>query len=290
MNERNINRRTFLEETALIGAALSAMRAEKVGAGEGTREALPQIQLGNLKISRLILGSNPFFGFSHRNSATDAVMKAFYQDEQIIRVLEQAAEWGITAVAAPPYPRWINLYTSYRQKGGKLGIWIAQPDTAPEEMKAAITDAAKGGAAAIFIQGEKIDTQVQAGKWEVIREWIEIIKEHNLPAGMASHRPDVHLEAEKRKIPTDFYFQCFFQPDKFLDEDRVKAVAAIRQIEKPVVGYKILAAGRIKPEEGFAYAFKHLRRKDGVCVGVYIQEKEAMIRENTTITRKLSIL
>ena len=40
---------------------------------------LPTIQLGTLRVSRLILGSNPFFGFAHRGGRRLAErMKAYY--------------------------------------------------------------------------------------------------------------------------------------------------------------------------------------------------------------------
>jgi len=109
-----------------------------------------------------------------------------------------------------------------------------------------------------------------------------------LPAGMASHRPDVHLAAEERGLPTDFYHQCFFQPENYSKECRQKAIATIRKLKKPVVGYKVLAAGRIPAKGGFSFAFKHLRRKDGICVGVFPKDDPDQVAENTALTRKLT--
>ena len=74
-----------------------------------------------------------------------------------LSVLDEAAERGITAVWTPAYDHWIRLWNRYQERGGKLRIWIGQPDPAPEEMKAHITAAAKNGAKAICIQGERID-------------------------------------------------------------------------------------------------------------------------------------
>ncbi len=281
--KRHLTRREFLGEAGL----LAAVAAARSGARAGAADALAAIRLGKLEVSRLVLGSNPFFGFAHGHGSPKE-MRAYYTDRRIMDVLDQAAGVGITAVAAPPYPRWVRLFNQYLKKGGRLRVWIAQPDPAPGRMKQAIADAAKGGAKAIFIQGARVDEQFAAGRFDVLREWLEHIRSFSLPAGMASHRPDVHLAAEKKKLPTDFYFQCFFKPGSYRDEERAKAVAAIRRIDKPVVGYKILAAGRRPPEQAFAYAFRHLRAKDGVCVGVYPPPKPDMIREDAALTRKLS--
>ena len=119
-------------------------------------------------------------------------------------VLDRAAEQGITAVWTPCYDRWVELWNEYRGKGGKLKIWIAQPDRLPMERDIKI--AANNGSKAIAIQGCRIDDMVREGKWDVIRGWIELIKSHGLPAGMATHGARTHLEAEE-KIAIDKYYQ-----------------------------------------------------------------------------------
>jgi hypothetical protein len=287
----NVTRRGFLKKSSLIGAAVAAMQAaDGVRAAEDASYNLPQIRLGELEVSRLILGTNPFFGFAHQSGDLGEQMREYYTDQRIMAVMDQAAELGITAVAGPPYEQWIRLYNQYLENGGKLRIWISQPDDKPPKMTKAIDDSVKKGAKAIFIQGMRIDEQFREGKLDVIREWLEQVKDSGLPVGMASHRPDVHLAAEEKNFPTDFYFQCFFQADHddYRDEDRDKAIATIRKIEKPVVGYKILAAGRIPAREGFSFAFKHIRPKDGVCVGMFPKVKPDMIEEDVGLTRKLS--
>lgn len=249
---------------------------------------MPTIKLGTLEVSRLILGSNPFWGYAHQPGIEAEEMKAYYTDERIVAVLDEAASLGITALASPPEQRWLQLFAKYRDGGGKLRIWIAQPHGKPEQMKEEITRAVKGGAQAAFIQGGRADEQFAQGRMDVLHEWVEHIRSLGVPAGLAAHNPALHLEAEKQKLPTDFYFQCFYRPEDYFAEDRAKAVETIRQIAKPVVGYKILAAGRLSAEEGFGFAFKHIGRKDGVCVGVYPKNRPGEISEDAQLARKLT--
>ena len=70
--------------------------------------------------------------------------------------------------------------------------------------------------------------------------------------------------------------------------EREKAVATIERLEKPVIAYKILGAGRLTASEGFEYAFNHIKRKDGVCVGIYAQKAIDQIRQNATYTEMLT--
>lgn len=281
----SMSRREFLKETALIGAAAAAMRSAD-GAGGATQPAgkIPAIKLGQLEVSRFILGSNPFFGFAHGPGGGD--MRAYYTPERIMAVMEESAGLGVTAVAAPPYGNWIELWKKYQDSGGKIKIWIAQPDRRP--LSQAVEAAAKGGAKAIFIQGLCADAKFRAKLFDDLTELMKQIQGYGLPAGIASHRFDTHLEYQKRGIPNDFYYQCIYPHDRVLAEDFNTAMAAVEKLEKPVVGYKVLAAGRIEAKKAFTDAFARLKAKDGVCVGIFKKAKPDMIEEDVGLTVSLT--
>ncbi|HUT01071.1 MAG TPA: hypothetical protein VM031_01350 [Phycisphaerae bacterium] len=252
--------------------------------------SLPTIRLGRLRVSRLVLGSNPFFGFAHKGKPLARQMKDYFTDERICAVLDEAAGLGVTAVAAPCYPRWIDLWNAYRDRGGKLRTWIAQPDGEPRAMRREIAAAAKGGAGAVFIQGGRADEQFEKRRFATLRGWVECIKGLGLPAGLASHRHDTHREYERRGWPTDFYFQCFYRPtgERYRRTDRDRNAAAIAGLAKCVIAYKVLAAGRNEPKAAYEYAFGHLRPTDGLCVGIYPPMGPGMLAENVALTVKHS--
>ena len=252
---------------------------------------LPKIRIGRLDVSRLILGSNPFWGISHSSDRLDAEMKRHYTDDRIIRILDEAAECGLTAVTSPPDERWIKLWGRYRADKGRLPIWISQCHGKPEQMFAEIDRSVKAGANAVFIQGVRVEEQFGRGNLDVLRSWIDHIKEAGLPAGAAAHWPEIHLELEKRNFPADFYYQCIYNASKTSDysaAEREKALATIERLEKPVIAYKILGAGRLTAAEGFEFIFNRIKRKDGVCVGIFAREAVDQIRQNATFTRTLT--
>ena len=254
-------------------------------AAHGEPGRLPAITLGELEVSRLILGSNPFFGFSHQSDDLSREMTEYFTDERICALLDEAAGHGITAVAAPVYERWVRLFGRYLDDGGRLRTWIAQPDGPPEQMESEIEAAVEGRAAAVFVQGARVEEQFAQSRFDVLRRWVEKIGGLGVPAGLASHRVDVHLEAEKRGLPTDFYFQCLCNPrEGYGEESRRRAVEAIAKIAKPVIAYKILGAGRLDAAEAFRFAFKHLRDKDGVCVGMFPKHDPDQVAENAALT------
>jgi hypothetical protein len=111
-----ISRRDWMKQVSLLGAAAAAVRSSsQLLAGDLPPGQLPKIKLGNLEVSRLILGSNPFFGWAHGNpQGSDKEMRAYYTDAQVMSVLDAAAVQGITAVWTPCYPPWIRLWNEYQ--------------------------------------------------------------------------------------------------------------------------------------------------------------------------------
>jgi hypothetical protein len=275
-----MDRRAFLATGGVLGAT---------GLLHGAAEPLPpmpRIKLGKLEISRFVLGSNPFFGYAHQPGNVGARMKAWYTPERIIAVMDEAASYGVTAVATSPEQAWVEFWKRYRDGGGKLITWLAQCHGAPEKMPEEILRAARGGAGAIFFQGHRVESRFETGKFAEVKTWLELAKVHGVPVGMAAHRPDVHLEAEELGFPTDFYYQCFYNVahgETYRDEDRAKAIATIKALPKPVIGYKLLAAGRNEPKAAFAYARAHLRPTDGMCVGIWNQDRPDELRQDVAL-------
>ena len=54
------------------------------------------VHLGNLRVSRFILGSNPFSGFSHQSPEMDRRMMRYYTTQRIKETLREAERLGMT--------------------------------------------------------------------------------------------------------------------------------------------------------------------------------------------------
>ena len=258
--------------------------------GADNSSTLPTVRLGDLVVSRLIMGSNPISGYSHISDEVTREMVAYYTPERIKQVLEEGSRCGINTLIALADDHIIGVLTEYWAEGGSLRNWIAQIDVPEEQMDANTDRAAGAGAKAAFIQGGWVDRIYGQGRLADLGQRLERIKSKGLPAGLAAHRPDVHLDAEKLGLPTDFYMQCFYDltehPGQFLAQDREKAVEVIRMLPKPCIGYKIMAAGRNDPEEAFGFAFKHIKSADAVCVGVFPKHRPQEIKQDADLTRK----
>jgi hypothetical protein len=286
---KSVTRREFIRTTGACVAA-AGLGATLTARGDDTAaQRMPQIQLGSLTVSRLILGSNQFFGYSHMSRERDRAMREYFTDERIMAMLDEAADLGVTSVSMLPSQRWYALWKKYSASGGRMATWISQPmGKTDEAMIRDIEESAQNGAKAIYIQGNQVERRFNQGEGELVRSWVERIKKCGVAAGLACHTPHVLPECEKRGYGADFYFQCCYIPDSFKPAERDQAMAALKQLPKPVVAYKVMAAARNKPDEAFEFVFNRLRASDGVCVGVFPKDKAGILAENVALVLKHS--
>ena len=249
-----LSRRRFLKDTALLAGAMAAMHSVDGSAATAQAPAaMPKIRLGHVEVSRLILGTNPFFGYAHQDGDLGQQMKEYYTDQRIMQSPRRGGrpgrDGGLRAALSGVDPAFQQVSRRRRQVDhlDRPAPRVAQENEAGNRLLR------QGGAKAVFIQGHRVEEQFEKNTFDVVRGWLEHIKSHGMAAGMASHRPDIHPVAEKQGFPTDFYFQCFFRvdqhPENYALECRDKAVETIRSITaKPVVAYKILGRRGCRPK------------------------------------------
>lgn len=255
--------------------------------------SLPAIVLGSLTVSKMIIGGNPFSGFSHQNPARDRDMVQYFTTARIKDTLRQAERLGIDTLIARADRHIIRVLAEYWDEGGTIQ-WIAQ--TCPElgGPLVGVQHAIRGGASSVYLHGGQMDFLFAQNRLEEAREAVRQIKSAGLPAGIAAHKPDVHRWANEQLEEIDYHMCSYFNPtprdnnaehvhgmvEVFDLEDRAQMVAAIEILRKPVIHYKIFAAGRIPPAEAFAFTAQHLRPQDGVCVGIYPKDNPDMLAED----------
>ena len=83
--EWETTRREFLKGATAVtaGALAGAPRARAEAAGA----TLPTVALGSHQVTRLIVGSNPIYGYSHFNRQYDQHMREWFTDERIVKLL-----------------------------------------------------------------------------------------------------------------------------------------------------------------------------------------------------------
>jgi hypothetical protein len=253
--------------------------------------SIASVQIGDLAMSRLIIGGNPFSGFSHQSAEKDREMRQYYTTARIKETLRQAEELGINTFLGRADHHIQRVLFEYWDEGGSIH-WYAQ--TCPEygSVDVNIREAIAAGASACYLHGGWMDFVFAQDRLDEVPGAIARIRDAGLPAGIAAHRPEVLAWAEEN-LELDFYMCSYYNPsprgerpegnrqaEHYGAEDRAAMVRAIQHLSKPAIHYKVLAAGRNDPQEAFAFVAQHLRPQDGVCVGVYSKHNPNMLRED----------
>jgi hypothetical protein len=218
-----------------------------------------------------------------------------YSVARIKQVLFDAERLGITGLVARTDFHVMRMLLEYRDEGGTLQ-WLAQ--TCPEvgDSEVCVRRAARAGARACHIHGGVMDHLVAHGRGDEVKSAIALIRSLGMKAGIAGHVPAVFQWAE-RLLDVDYYLCCYYNPtpraadpehvhgavEEYRDEDRRAMTDLIQNLSRPVIHYKVLAAGRNDPDQAFAYCCQRMRPQDLCCMGVFTGDDARMLEKDVRL-------
>jgi hypothetical protein len=301
-----VTRRAFISHaaTASAGAALcvgKAAAAEPAAAVKpGSQGTLPTGKIGKLNVSRLISGGNLISGWAHSRDLhyVPSLMRAYNTPEKVMDTLQLLEEHGVNTIIADPIKKPKEIFARYwKERGGKIQ-WIAEGHPDLDDWQTNIHESIDFGAAAVYIQGVKADKFHKAGRADLLGKCVEFIKARGVPGGIGAHKLEVIMDAEKNNYGADFYVKTLHhsgywsarkpeqtedvvdcRTDNYWDLYPEKTIAFMQEVQKPWIAFKVLAAGAIRPESAFKYAFEN--GADFICVGMF----DFQVEQNVKLVR-----
>jgi len=250
------------------------------------------VNIGGVKVSRFIIGSNPFSGFSHQGVDRDEEMMRYYTARRIVDTLHEAQSLGINTVIARTDHHVMRTLLEFFNEGGRLQ-WFAQtcPEVGSQEM--CIDRAVKLGAQAVHIHGGWMDWLWLNGRIGEVKPLIERIRGEGLLAAVAGHRHEV-IEWARDNLELDYFMTSYYNPiprdknplhvsglEEIYDHEHRRVMTGLVQtLPSPAIHYKVLAAGRNDPATALRFCASCLRENDAVCAGVYTGDKPGMLKED----------
>jgi hypothetical protein len=290
-------RRRFLQWSAGLAAASASTAAP-------TATSLPTVRIGKYEITRMILGSNPFYGYSHASHLLDQHMREWGTPENVCEALREAEKHGITTYQTNSGDRETSDVERHRQQGGKLQVFLLNREK-PEEV------IARAHPIGMAHHGEATDAAFRAQKMDEVREFTKRVRQAGVLVGVSTHKPEVIEYIEERGWDVDFFMGCVYNrtrtPDElrtllngelplppnevYLEKDPERMFAVMRKTKRTCFAFKILAAGRSTrtPQElnaAFRAAFAGIKPQDCVIVGHYPRFKNE-IQENAERVRAI---
>ena len=309
------SRRDFLKGATTVAVSLmapAALRAEPA-------ELLPQVNLGSHRVSRLIVGSNPMFGYSHVNRQYDQHMREWYTDERIVGVLQDCEKAGINTWQASFNWDMKRIFPKLRGAGCNIQFiclvaswhFDEKMGRTPQEVLDGTIKCAQAAMEfkpiGLAFHGGATDILFRAGKIDMLKTYVDKVQEMGAAAGISTHNPKILTTLHQKGFGNDFYMAGLHylsrHPEDWMAEigtvpvdegwiasDPPKMAAAVRQVDKPTLVYKVLSAGRKCASEdqkrkAIAWAYQNIKPIDATIIGIYprysnqVAETTQMVRE-----------
>lgn len=306
-NDRAVTsgRREFL--AGISAAAVSGLGLAAAGRAEDRQEpaALPTIQLGKHRVSRLVAGSNPISGYSYLGAHMDRHMKEYFTVERTVEFLQRCAAAGITVHQFSINDKSPEVLRKVREQGVKMEFICLH--SGRDAVRSAIESTHP---IAMVHHGGVTDKLFSEGKSQEVHDYVKEAHDRGVMAGVSAHNPDCIQRIADEGWEVDFFMTCFYfltrkhEPGKetvppmptheisyaFYRDDPAAMTRVVRQVKQPCLGFKILAAGRLTNNqqavrEAFRFAFQNIKPTDGVIVGMYPRFYDE-IRANADYTRE----
>src|SRR3989442_438661 len=142
MEKMETTRRDFLQQTAGLATTAAMAKDSAKAAQAGHAGSLPTIRLGSHQVSRLIIGGNPIYGYSHFNRLLSRHQTEWHTPERVVELLRRCEQTGINTWQNSYAERTLQDLDRYRQAGGKMhwlclgkGDWDQNPDRIDDAAK-----------------------------------------------------------------------------------------------------------------------------------------------------------
>jgi len=258
---------------------------------------LPKGKIGEMELSRLMLGGNLIGGWAHARDLhyVSSLFKAYNNEKKVFETLMLAEQAGINSMNIGFSTG--EVLAKYKKATGSNLKVVTQVAGNREtgELFEQIDRAIDTGTDILQIQGNWCDTLVRDNRLDDVQKMLDRIRSQGYVAGLGAHTVDSLITCEENGIIPDYYMKTMHhdnywsahprenrQPfevdgERFLDHNRFhdncfcifpdRTVEFVNRTKVPVVGFKVLAAGALKPEDGFNWAFRN--GADFICVGMF---------------------
>ena len=291
----NPNRRQFLRRSLIAAtgatAAMSfeerhllAQQVDKEMAGtsrkvvsllKDLRGKVPTGKIGNLEISRLILGGNLIGGWAHARDLiyVSKLVQAYHTKEKIWETYALAEACGINTHLTNP--KLIDVINEYWKRG--LGKIQFISDCGGSDLMIGIKRSIDNGACSCYIHGSIADKLARTGQWDTFATALDLIRKNGLPAGIGGHYLNTVKGCADRGIVPDYWMKTFHpldywsarhpEPKGVYCRKPEDTIAFMESRKEPWIAFKTMAAGALHPKRAFPYAFEN--GADFICVGMF---------------------
>ena len=245
---------------------------------------MKQVNMGNLRFSKAICGTNPFYGHSHFSDARNAEYLGRFDDDAIERTMAQCVGLGVNTVESCGNERIMTILSRLREATPGpihfVGSTRIDETSEMESHQEKLSFLIENRAAICVVHAQYVDRPRKGNSIGGLARLIDKIHAAGLLAGISTHRGETVELCENQGYGIDTYvfplnLLGFVYPGYEGRETVQDRVAIVRGVCKPFILIKALGAGRIPPDEGLQFVAENSKPNDLVSIG-FGTEEEAM--------------
>ena len=236
----------------------------------------PRTTVGGVSLSRLIIGTNWFLGYSHTSLAKDNFIRSYQTRANIADIITVFLRQGIDVVMGMPVPLLCDAIHDAEDRVGRKVTTIFTPhfNVVPggpaESEPAQVFDRCKALGATFCMPHQCVTDSLldrMHGKIRDIDKYTKMIRERGMIPGLSSHMPEAITMADATHADVETYIQLYNAAGFLMQVEADWVMRIISNAKKPVMTIKPLAAGRLLPAVGLAFVWNTIRNQDMVTIG-----------------------
>jgi hypothetical protein len=254
----------------------------------------PRTTVGGVSVSRMIIGTNWFLGYSHTTDAKDTFIKDYVKDrKRMADIIEVFFRAGVdTIMGLIDVDPLADAIKDAEDRTGVKGIIVTTPGlpfTAEAAVKGfdlgqvekVVASHAKYGSAFFLPHQSTTDAMVDRCTRQVrhMAPVCRLIRQYKMIPGLSTHMPETIVYADETGLDAATYISLYNSMG-FLMQVEVDWIAQIiRNAKQPVMTIKPMAAGQLRPFQALNFVWNTLRPQDMVTVGTMTPQEAAELVE-----------
>jgi hypothetical protein len=248
----------------------------------------PRTNVGGMSVSRMIIGTNWFLGYTHCTSAKSrSVERIVTNAHSIADIIAVFLKAGVDTIMCPHTTT--CMYDAIRdaeQRVGRKVIIVETPSFPTDkrtpfdgfnvgECERILDEEVKKGVRISMPHTSTTDVMVDKCTREIRQMDVicRLIRERGMIPGLSTHIPETVVYADETDLDVETYIQPFNLMGYLMQLEVDWVGRIIQNAKKPVMTIKTMAAGQLRPYQALTFVWNAIRDCDMVTVGTMAPEE-----------------
>ena len=237
---------------------------------------MQQVTIGSRTFSKILCGTNAFWGHSHFSEARNAEYRNRFDDRTIAGTIQRCLDAGVNTVESCANGRIVSILAQLRDTNRTslhfVGSTRIDETSAMNSHQQKLSFLIEHRADICVIHAQYVDRPSSGDSIGGLDRMVDTIHEAGLLAGISTHRVETVERCERRGYGIDTYLfplnlSGFVYPEYQGKETVQERIDVVRGVSKPFILVKVLAAGRIPPSEGLPFIAETAKPNDLISLG-----------------------